>query len=97
MVYKPWCTYPSGKEWRNKFEFFIRSPTCPKSARLTYNRVMQRFYNNTEFVEPKSSPAPPAQQTIALEDQELLFLAGLNGNAIGINATDLDGTIIPNP
>ena len=52
---------------------------------------MQCFYNNTQFVEPKSSPSPLAQQTIALEDQELLFLAGLNGNAIGINATNLDG------
>ena len=91
IVYKPWRTYPSGKTWRNEFEFFIRSSTCPKSARLTYERVMQRFYNNTQFVEPMSSPSPLAQQTIALEDQELLFLAGLNGNAIGINATDLDG------
>ena len=93
IVYKPWRTYPTGTNWKEEFESFIRSPTCAKSARLTYDRVMQRFYDKTKFVDPKATPPPTFQQTITLADQELLLLTGLSQAATSQNETDIDGII----
>ena len=93
IVYKPWRSYPTGTNWKTEFDSYIRSPTCAKSARLSYERVMQRFYDKTRFVEPKATATPTHQQSMTMNDQELLLLTGLSQTATSQNTTDIDGII----
>lgn len=79
IVYKPWRQYPSMANWKDTFETFIVSSECPKSARLTYNRVMQRFFDGTKFAETKASVPPPTNGDISKDDETTLLLAGLGG------------------
>jgi hypothetical protein len=77
IVYKPWREYPNPKEWLREFNDFIRSKQCPKSCRLHYDRVMQRYYEGTKFVEPTVQVADYSKNDISQEDVETLMLAGL--------------------
>jgi hypothetical protein len=78
-IYKPWRVYPTSDNWKVDFEQFIRSPECPMSAKLTYKRVLQRFFDGTKFAETtaKSQPAGDANE-VSQGDQEILALAGLS-------------------
>ena len=93
IVYKPWRAYPAGTNWKSEFDSYIRSPTCAKSTGLTYKRVMQRFYDKTKFVEPKSTATPTYQQSMTLNNQELLLLTRLSQTATSQNTTNIDGII----
>lgn len=88
-VYKPWREQPVKSNWIAEFESFIRSPFCATSARLNYDRVMQRFYDGTKHVDPKATPSPSFLQPPSEDDQEALLLSGLAASAIDI--TDLTG------
>jgi hypothetical protein len=80
IVYKPWRTYPSSNGWLQEFETFIHSQECPTSARLTYKRVLQRYYDGTKFAEATAKEPPASREmTLPLEDEEILLLAGLGG------------------
>lgn len=77
IVYKPWRTYPELLHWKSEFDRFIHSAQCPKSAKLTYKRVLQRFYDGTKFVEPTSAHPTTGGCSISEVDEETLLLAGL--------------------
>lgn len=79
IVYKPWRTYPNQQGWLSDFNKFIHSPLCPESAKLTFNRVLQRYYDGTKFVEPTAKSSPCNDNNLSQEDLETLILAGLGG------------------
>lgn len=79
VVYRPWREYPNMKDWKYEFESFVRSSVCPKSARLTYLRVLQRHQDGTKFVEPVASLPNMQDNEISKEDEEAMLLAGLGG------------------
>jgi hypothetical protein len=93
IVYKPWRHYPNMLSWLEDFEHFINSEECPKSAKLTYNRVVRRFYDGTQFVEPTASKAQ-CDANMSQEDAELLLLAGL-GKVDGESECILDLQGVP--
>jgi hypothetical protein len=74
--------------WLEDFDHFINSEQCPKSAKLTYNRVVRRFYEGTKFVEPTASRAH-CNDNMLQEDAEILLLARL-GQVDGESACILD-------
>jgi hypothetical protein len=90
VVYKPWREYPCQPTWKKDFESFIRSPMCPKSARLTYDRVMQRFYDRTTFIEPKASHYN-SRQPISQDDNEIMLLTGLSASSANTDTTEFSG------
>lgn len=77
IVYKPWRTYPNQKTWKRDFDIFINSQQCPKSARLTYDRVMQRHYDGTKYVDPKATDIDHSKNPVSREDKAALLLAGM--------------------
>lgn len=80
ICYKPWTVYPNKKdpkEWIEDFHQFINSSACPKSARLTYDRVMQRHFNGTKFVDLKASSVDHSGNPVSHEDKITLLLAGM--------------------
>ena len=79
IVHKPWRIYPNQISWKKDFEDFIGSSACPKSALLSYLRVMQRHFEGTAFVEPVSKDGDYRSNAISEENKEALLLAGLGG------------------
>lgn len=77
IVYRPWRTYPALLQWQSEFQSFINSRRCPLSAKLTYKRVVQRYYDGTKFVEPTSSQPSQGNNLLSDSDEEALLLAGL--------------------
>lgn len=77
ICYKPWTVYPDRPNWQEEFHNFINSSNCPKSARLTYDRVMQRHYDGTKFVDIKASTVDHSGNPITKEDQAALLLSGM--------------------
>lgn len=90
ICYKPWTVYPNQPNWADDFHNFINSRSCPASARLTYDRVMQRHFEGTKFVDLKSSPVDHSGNPISQEDQTALFLSGMGVK----EAKDFDVDII---
>lgn len=80
IVHKPWRKYPNPSSWKKEFDRFINSKDCPISARMQYERVMQRYYNGTKFVDPKSSVSNHDPQCVDEEDEAMLLLAGMNAS-----------------
>ena len=90
IVYKPWTEYPNQKEWKRDFDEFIRSPRCPTSCKLHYDRVVQRFYSGTKFAEVTAKTPDHSRNEISDEDAETLLLAGLGDiNAELVGQLDL--------
>ena len=81
IVYKPWQKYPDQKSWKYDFDIFINGKDCPACARLPYNRVVQRYYDGLQFCDPKSSKIDHSLNNIDEDDELLLQLVGLKGNA----------------
>jgi hypothetical protein len=81
IVYKPWRTYPDQASWKEEFNIFITSPQCPRSCKLTYNRVVQRFYDGTRFAEPVATNSSATLNPISEQDAEAILLAGMGGSA----------------
>ncbi len=77
IVYKPWRTYPNSDDWKNEFETFVNGTDCPASCRMTYDRVMRRHYDGTQFCEPVAKDGNHGNNAVSLEDAELMDLVGL--------------------
>jgi hypothetical protein len=77
VCYKPWRTYPNQKNWKEEFNTFINSPLCPKSARLTYDRVLQRHFEGTKFVDLKASTVDYSGNPVSEEDRITMLLSGM--------------------
>lgn len=84
LVYKPWYgDYPKFTDWKQEFDEFINSKHCPASARMTYDRVMQRHFDKTKFCEPKSHEPKYSLDNADPDDANDLLLVGLNGHSDG--------------
>jgi len=78
IVYKPWTEYPKHDvDHRPEFEDFINSRYCPESARMLYDRVLQRFLDKTTYVEPTNKTVDHSGNPMSAEDEELIRLIGL--------------------
>ena len=92
VVYRPWHKdYPKQSSWKSDFEVFINSKECPPTARLAYDRVVQRFHDGMKFADPKSSTVDHSANPIAEEDATLLRLIGLPGNNDETGTIELSG------
>jgi hypothetical protein len=91
VVYKPWRVYPKQASWKTDFELFINSKTCPASARLAYDRVVQRYYDGLAFADPKSTTIDHRHNAIDDDDVVVLSLAGLKGSSDGSGINDMSG------
>ena len=80
IVNRPWREYPRDIDWIAEFEAFIHSPDCPRGPKITYERVMQRYYEAMTHYEPKSQNVDHSANTLSPEDEELLLLTGLKSN-----------------
>ena len=84
IVYKAWRIYPTDKDyptpkdWLDAFDRLINHHKCPKAARMEYDRVMQRYYDGTRYVDPVSCPTGRTQE-MEEEDEAAILLAGLSG------------------
>ena len=89
-VYKPWRDYPNQKEWKRDFDAFINNrQKCPKSCRLHYDRVMQRYFDGTKYVEPTAKPLDYSQNEMSEEDREALLLSGLGAENDDVGPLEL--------
>jgi hypothetical protein len=88
LVYKPWTIYPEKREWKKEFQVFINTKDCPKSARLTYDRVMQRHYMGTKFVDPKAAQVDNTKNKMSEEDEIALLLTGMGAQDLDQNNMD---------
>lgn len=77
ICFKPWLEYPNQKSWKDDFNLFINSKFCPLSARLVYDRVLQRHFNGTKFVDPTAKEIDHSRNPISREDEIALMLAGM--------------------
>ena len=91
IVYKPWRDYPNQTSWKSDFDIFINSKACPDSARLTYNRVLQRYYDGLQFADPKCINVDHSKNFVEDDDKTLLCLVGLKGNTDGCGIGEMDG------
>jgi len=91
VVYRPWRTYPTRCDWQLEFDNFIRSPQCPKSAQMTYQRVLRRYIDGTTHLEQSSGRVDHSGNDISPEDQELLDITGMKSKT---TETDYDTAIL---
>ena len=87
-VYKPWREQQNDQNWIEEFDLFIHHRNCPTAARMEYERVMQRFYNGTKFVDPVASETCTTGE-MEKDDEAAILLAGLAGGKI----KDYDETV----
>ena len=78
LIYKPWRQFPNPNSWVLEFNRFINSSLCPSAPKLAYNRVMQRHYNGTKFVDPVSSRSNHDPNYETDEDEHAAILGGWN-------------------
>lgn len=80
-VYKPWIRErPSEADWKSKFDAFIKSDECPVSARMQYDRVVQRYFDGTIFVEPTAKEFDHSENEIIKDDEMIILLCGLGAS-----------------
>jgi len=80
IVHQPWREYPTSENWIGDFNQFINSVECPVSAKLTYNRVVNRWMTKMSGYDPKSEFCDHSKNPIDCNDKELLDLLGLTKN-----------------
>jgi len=93
LVYRPFRAYPRGLDWKLEFENFINSPNCPVHCRMSYERVMRRYYDNLMHCEPTTTEHNHSQNELNQDDKELLTLVGLHESDLGENDDSLISTI----
>ena len=80
LVFRPWTMYPSNLDWIEEFDKFINNKElCPRAARMTYDRVLQRFFDGTKFVDPVAK-ASTSQHEPDPETEQAIVLSGLKGD-----------------
>lgn len=77
IVYRPWRTFPKNLQWIAEFNNFINSPACPVSARMPYEREMQRVFDGMQHYEATASKPDHSNNPLTEVDQELLELLGM--------------------
>lgn len=77
IVHRPWRQYPRCTDWVAEFNHFINSPDVPKCAKLTYERVMQRYIDKMTNYEAKATEVDHSGNPIDRDDEELMALTGL--------------------
>ena len=83
ILHKPWSKHvPDLKQWHSLFDQFIKSDQCPISARMEYDRVVQRHFDKTKFVEPVAAKADHSANPISEDDKTIIMLAGMGANDI---------------
>ena len=80
IVHSPWRIYPSHIDWISEFNQFINSSRAPISAKLTYQRVVQRYIDKMTHYEAKAHEVDHSSNPVSEEDQDIMYLAGLKGN-----------------
>lgn len=80
IVFKPWRIYPTSSDWLGDFDRFINSKSVPRAARMSYDRVVQRHYNGTKFVDPVGKASHVDNTNLDPEDEAAILLAGMHGN-----------------
>ena len=79
-VDRPWLIYPKKMDWKAEFENYRKSTYFPRSARLNYERVMQRYYKNLTHYEAKATRVDHSKNEMSQEDMDTLTLFGLQHN-----------------
>jgi hypothetical protein len=82
IVYRPWRTYPVSKNWQEEFNYFINLRSTSTSCKLTYHRVMQRWYDKMAGYEPISTGTDHSENPVPEDIRTLLALTGLSSNDI---------------
>jgi hypothetical protein len=82
IIYRPWRIYPTSKNWQQEFNYFINLRSTPVSCKLTYHRVMQRWYDKMAGYEPTAAKMDYSKNSIPEDIQVLLDLTGLSCNDI---------------
>ena len=80
ITYKPWRNEKHNKDrhWIWEFNLFIESSDCPKSVKIAYERVKQRYLSKMLGYEPVSKEVDHSGNTISDEDAEIIDMAGLH-------------------
>ena len=91
VVYRPWLKYPRGLDWQAEFHSFINSKLCPQAAKITYQRVMQRYITKTVFCEPTAADGDHTGNPMSEEDRQTITLFGLHHTG---EEGDHDATIL---
>lgn len=77
VVYMPWRKYPKEDDWVPLYESFIKSPICPPTCRMTYEREMSRYYDKMTGSKPKALYVGHSRNPVTPTDMEILQLCGL--------------------
>lgn len=77
IVYMPWRRYPRDLDWKTTFNAFIKSPKCPASCKLTYDREMKRHIDKMTGYDPRPHHVDHSRNAVADDDMDLLLLTGL--------------------
>ena len=92
LVFKPWISHPTSDNWVGDFDKFINSKDCPKAARMSHDRVMQRHYNGTKYVDPVAAESMH-DPDMTEEDEAAIYLSGMAGKKTSI---DIDSHTLNN-
>jgi hypothetical protein len=77
VVHNPWWDkFPTSHNWIADFNNFITSPFAPKEVLMEYNRVMQRHFSGTKFVQPVATDGNHSGNHIPEVVRELIELTG---------------------
>lgn len=95
IVYKPWRDYPhysSENIWKQQFDIFINSNSCPIAAKIPYERVLRRAMDKMTHYETKASDCDHSGNPISADDKYLMDLTGLK--AMESEKSDYDASLI---
>ena len=80
-IYMPWKTQQRSCNWLREFDLFIHNKNCPKTALMDYERVMQRYYSGTKFVDPVACKTEISGE-MEKDDEAAILLAGMSGSKL---------------
>lgn len=92
IVHKPWRTFPKSGDWISDFHQFINHPSCPTSAKMTYQRVHVRYLTKTQGYDPTSDFFDHSKNPIGIDDIDLMDLIGFHKT----EGDEFDDSIIQN-
>lgn len=78
IVYRPWGVYPTkDDDIIKQFQEFLKSPDCPDSCMMQYERVLNRYIDKMVHAYPKASFVDHRGNPIDPEDADMMQLCGL--------------------
>lgn len=78
VIYKPWRQYPKSDDWITDYNIFVNSSLAPTAAKITYQRILNRFLSNTQDYEPTSETYDNTKNPIDMNSLEILELLGIH-------------------